>query len=127
VLLGEVVIVPVPPIVVSIALVVPPLHAIGFADAVIVIAGDCVIIIEVVFVQPFASVAVNVYVPADKLVLLGEVVIVPVPPLVVSVALVVPPLQAIGFADAEIVIVGDCVMVIEVVFVQPFASVAVKV
>jgi hypothetical protein len=125
--LGVMLIAPVPPVAVTVAFVVPPLHAIVFADAEIVIAGAWVIVIDVVALQLFASVAVNVYVPADKLFALGVMLIAPVPPVAVTVAFVVPPLQAIVFADAETVIAGDWVIVIDVVALQLFASVAVNV
>lgn len=88
---GLVVIDPVPPDVVSVASLVPPLHKIGVYKLVICTWLGCVNVIVLVLVQPLASVAVNVYVPIDKFVLAGLVVIVPVPPPVVSVAVVVPP------------------------------------
>jgi hypothetical protein len=66
-------------------------------------------------------------VPADKLLALGVMLITPVPPAAVTMAFVVPPLHAIVFADAETVIAGACVIVIDVVALQLFASVAVNV
>jgi hypothetical protein len=66
-------------------------------------------------------------VPADKLLALGVMLIAPVPPVAVTVAFVVPPLHAIVFADAEIVIAGACVIAKDFVTLQLFASVAVNV
>jgi low affinity Fe/Cu permease len=61
VVLGLVLIKPDPPVV-NVTLLVPPLHKIADAVALIVIGLGCVVVTVtlVVLVQPFASVAVNV-------------------------------------------------------------------
>jgi hypothetical protein len=124
---GLVVIVPVPPDVVSVALLVPPLHKIGVCKLVMFTWLGCAKVIVLVLVQPLASVAVNVYVPIDKFVLAGLVVMVPVPPPVVSVAVVVPPKHKIGLAAVLIVTGVGSVMVMLTVLLQPYASVPVNV
>ena len=57
---GAVVMDPVPPLVVKVTLLVPPLHCINVAVALMVIAVGCVIFSSNVLVHPLASVAVNV-------------------------------------------------------------------
>jgi hypothetical protein len=57
---GAVVMVPVPPDVVKVTLLVPPLHKIAVAVALMVMAVGWVIMSCTVLVQPLASVAVNV-------------------------------------------------------------------
>jgi hypothetical protein len=79
----------------------------------------CVNVIVLVLVQPLASVAVNVYVPIDRFVLDGLVVMAPVPPPVVSVAVVVPPKHKIGVAAVVIVTGVGSVMVMLTVLLQP--------
>jgi hypothetical protein len=122
-----VVIAPVPPLVVSTTLLVPPLHEIGVATAVMVNDDGCVMVIVLVFVQPFASVAVYVYVPATLLIVPGAVVMDPVPPAVVKVTLLVPPLHSIADAVALMVMAVGCVIFSSTVLVHPLASVAVNV
>ena len=100
-------------------------------------AADSVITTEVTEVQPFASVAVTLYVPAVKPVAVAEVwplfhryVMVPVPPVPAAVA--VPseaPMQE-TFVHALIVTataLAGCVIVTVAVSVQPLASVTVTV
>jgi hypothetical protein len=50
----------VPPDVVTVIVLVPPLHKIGVADADTLITGGSVMVTGTVIEQPFASVTVNV-------------------------------------------------------------------
>ena len=117
--------------------VAPPLHNTFVVDG---IATDnklgCVITVVVVFVHPFASVAVTVYVPAVRLLIVTVVAPVfhkyeypEVPFDANAVALpVAPPLHKTFVVDgiATDNILG-CVITVVVVFVHPLASVAVTV
>jgi hypothetical protein len=115
----------VPPVAVTVTVVLPPLQAIGVKVDATVSAGGSVMVSCASALQPFASVTVNVYVPA-------AFVKVPVPvygadpPVAETVTVEVPPLQAIGVALAVTTIGGGPVTVTDVVAVQPFASVTVK-
>jgi hypothetical protein len=111
---------------VTVTVELPPLQRIGVALAAAESSGGCVIVTEVVPAQLFASVTVKECVPAGS-------VKVPVPlygatpPVAITVTVDVPPLQGIGVAFAETVTAEPAVMVTEVVAVQLFASVTVKV
>ena len=100
-------------------------------------AAGSVITTEVTEIQPFASVAVTLYVPAAKPVAVAEVwplfhryVIVPVPPVPAAVAVPSEAPKQETFVDALIVTataLAGCVIVTVAVSVQPLASVTVTV
>ena len=127
----------VPPTAVTVAApVLIPLHS-TFVWAVI-FAVNCagsVITTEVLEVQPFASVAVTLYVPAVRPVAVAKVwplfhryVIVPVPPVPAAVAEPFEPPKQLTFTEALIVTataLAGCVIVTLAVSVQPFESVTV--
>jgi hypothetical protein len=84
--------------------------------------GGSVIVMETVAVHPFASVTVNVCVPAPRV--NGPVPAYGgVPPEAVTVTVDVPPWQEIAVAVAEASSGVGCVSVIVTVSVHPFASV----
>ena len=56
-----------PPEAVTVTVELPPKHGIAVAEELAVSSVGCVIVIEVVAVQPFASVTVKVYEPAGLL------------------------------------------------------------
>jgi hypothetical protein len=89
-----------------------------------------------VVVQPFASVTVTVYVPAQRPVVVAavppegahEYVYGAVPPEATTVAEPVHwPLQRMFTCEPVVVIAGGCVIVYVLVIVHPFASVTVTV
>ena len=100
-------------------------------------AAGSVITTEVTEVQPFASVAVTLYVPAAKPVAVAEVwplfhkyVMVPVPPVPAAVAAPFAPPKQETLVEALIVTetaLAGCVIVTVAVSVQPLASVTVAV
>jgi hypothetical protein len=101
-----------------------------------VIAVGCVTVIVRVITQPFASVIVQVYVPAARPVAVApvppegahEYVYVGVPPEAVTDAVPVePPLQSTGVVEVVAVTAVGCVMLNVLVITQPFASVIVHV
>ena len=114
----------VPPVALTVTVAEPPLQSIAVADDKATNAVGSVIVIVVVDVQPFASVTVYVYVPAvsenDPVPEYGAV-----PPVADTVTVDEPLLQSIAVADEEATNAVGSVIVIEVVEVQPFASVTV--
>ena len=86
--------------------------------------AGCVTFIDVFEVHPFTSVTVYECVPAETVYVPIPVYGV-VPPVAVTVTTAVPPKQEILVADELAVNTEGSVMVVEVVVVQPFASVTV--
>jgi hypothetical protein len=84
----------------------------------------CVRVPEVVAVQPFASVTVKVYAPADN-VCAPVPVYGAVPPITDTVTVPVPPKQAMVPAVEEATMTEGWVIVPETTDVQPLASVTV--
>ena len=126
-----------PPVAVTVAEpVLIPLHS-TFVWAVIEAVNwdGSVITTKVLEIQPFASVAVTLYVPAvrpvavaDAWPLFHKYVIVPVPPVPAAVAEPFEPPKQLTFTEAEIVTataLAGCVIVTLAVSVQPFESVTV--
>lgn len=85
-----------------------------------------VIVTEVEAVQPFASVTMKVYVPAERL-KVPVPVYGAVPPVAETVTVDVPLPQEIAVAEALALRAAGCVSVTEVEPVHPFASVTVNV
>ena len=85
----------------------------------------CVIVPVVVEVQLLASVTVKEYVPAER-VNVPVPLIVPVPPLAVTVTVELPPLHRIAVLEELATTALGCVIVPVVVEVQLLASVTVK-
>src|SRR5206468_10697561 len=119
-------IVPVPPLAVTVITALPPLHRIGVvSDEPTVIALGCVIFPVVVAVQLLATVTVQDYLPISWL-KVPVPLIVPVPPLAVTVITALPPWHKIGVvSDEPTVIALGSVIVPVVVAVQLLASVTV--
>jgi hypothetical protein len=99
-------------------------------------ADGCVIFTVKVAVQPLASVAVTLYAPSTKPVAIASVwplfhkyVIAPVPPPELTVATPSDPPKQLTFTELTYVTVTalGCVMVVEEVVLQPFASYTVTV
>jgi hypothetical protein len=114
--------------------VAPPKQITGEDVAVAVNAVGCVTVVVADEVQPFASVTITVYVPAESPVALdpfpplGDHAYVygVVPPVGVTVAEpVLPPKQSTGDELAEVVSTGGCVITTEEVDVHPLRSVTV--
>lgn len=115
--------VPPPAVTVTVELLLLQVIAVALADA--VSAGGSEMVTEAVSVQLLASVTVKVCVPAD-FVNVPVPVYGAVPPLAVTVTVELPPLQAIAEAPAVTPSADGSVIVTDVVAVQLFASVTVK-
>ena len=124
----------VPPVALTVTVVVPPTTVIGGAVAVAINATGCAMVRVVVAVQLLASITVTVKLPAPTVNVLlvwngGPLfrlyLNVPVPPEAVTVNVVVPPLHNIVAAVADTLIAVGSVTVILTDDVHPLASVTV--
>ena len=126
----------VPPAAVTVTVVVPPLHKIAAPCVLLAVSNvgsDTVKLTVPVTVQLFDSVITTLYVPAARplmswvvALLLHKYVYDPLPPVTLrSIAPFVPPLQLTLVTDPEATTKVGSDTVIDVVAVQPFASVTV--